>query len=429
MSDKTRHKNVQAKKIGVIGLGYVGLPLALLFVKKGFEVIGIDVDKRKVEAIHLHTSYIPDIMDDEIKAAVQSGLFTASSNYEMVKTLDVIIICVPTPLTSSHSPDLSYLINVGESLVPYLKSGQLLILESSTYPGTTRKELLPLLEKSGLQVGEGFFLAYSPERIDPGNKRLLVEEIPKVISGITDKCKEEIYQLYSLVYHQVVVVSLPEAAELTKLLENTYRFVNISFINEFAMLCEKLNLDVWEIIQAANTKPYGFTAFYPGPGIGGHCIPVDPFYLQWVAQKNGTTSQFIEISNRLNQAIIEHIIEQIKTIGMKRILIYGAAYKKDINDARESSIFPIIEKLTSAGFDISYHDPFIPQITVNGVKLQSVALTDKRIKQADCILLLTDHTDMPVQQILDSAKLVYDTRNCTQGLSGNAKVIRLGGGN
>ncbi|MBT2726219.1 nucleotide sugar dehydrogenase [Bacillus sp. ISL-75] len=431
MSEITIPADSSFKKIGVIGLGYVGLPLALLFAKKGFDVIGIDVDQRKVNSLKQHTSYIPDISNDEIKQAITSGKFTADASYQSANRVDVIIICVPTPLTSSHSPDLSYLIKVGNSLVPQLKQGQLVILESSTYPGTTRNELLPILEKSGLKTGVDFFLAYSPERIDPGNKHFTVEAVPKVISGISSCCKEQIYQLYSQIYQQVVAVSSPEAAELTKLLENTFRFINISFINEMAILCDKLHLDVWEVIDAANTKPYGFTAFYPGPGIGGHCIPVDPLYLQWVAQQNGTNSQFIELSHQLNQNIINYIVDQIMKLFPEKnayILIYGAAYKKNINDARESSIFPIIERLMGERFRVDYHDPFIPEITVNGMKMQSVELTEEQLSKADCVLLLTDHTDVPLQKIADHAKLVYDTRNMTEGLSGNAKFIRMGGG-
>lgn len=431
MLDTIKHNTAHLMKVGIIGLGYVGLPLALLFVKKGFDVIGIDIDQLKVESLEQNTSYIPDISDEEIKEASSSGKFTVSSSYLCVEMLDVIIICVPTPLTPSYTPDLNFLLDAGKSLVPHLKKGQLVILESSTYPGTTKNELLPVLEKNGFHVGTDFFLAYSPERIDPGNNLFMVDEIPKVISGVTDQCKEQIYHLYSQVYRQVFVVSSPEAAELTKLLENTFRFINISFINEMAMLCDELNLNVWEIIQAANTKPFGFTAFYPGPGIGGHCIPVDPQYLQWVAKNNGTFSQFVELSNRINQDIIHYIVDQVEAISSKknpRILIYGAAYKKDTNDPRESSIFTIIQRLNNSSFQVTYHDPFIPEITVNGVKMQSIAFTDEQIQQADCILILTNHTEIPIQKILEHAKLVYDTRNITEGLSGNAKVIRLGGG-
>ncbi|MCL6572913.1 MAG: nucleotide sugar dehydrogenase, partial [Bacillus sp. (in: Bacteria)] len=345
--------------------------------------------------------------------------------------VDALIICVPTPLTSSHTPELRYLTSVGTALVPHLKKGQLVILESSTYPGTTRNELLPILEQSGLTVGVDFFLAYSPERIDPGNKQIKIETIPKVISGISERCQEKIYNLYSQIYDQVVEVSSPEVAELTKLLENTFRFINISFINEMAILCDELQLDVWEVIKAANTKPYGFTAFYPGPGIGGHCIPVDPLYLQWVARQHGTNSQFIELSNQQNQTIIQYIVDKIEAIFPEkeaRILIYGAAYKKDINDARESSIFPIIQRLIAANFQVVYHDPFIPEITVNGVKMQSVPLSEEQLTWSDCVLLLTDHSQIPLQKIIDHAQLVYDTRNMTAGLSGKATIIRMGGG-
>lgn len=431
MLNKIKNDITQLKKIGVIGLGYVGLPLALLFVKKGFEVVGIDIDQNKIGKLKKATSYIPDVDDHELEEATLSGRFSASSNYQSVESLDVIIICVPTPLTSTHTPDLSYLYGVGKLLVPYLKKGQLVILESSTYPGTTRKELLPVLEKSGLQVGLDFFLAYSPERIDPGNKVFSVEQIPKIISGVSEKCRDNIYNLYSQIYDQVVIVSSPEAAELTKLLENTFRFINISFINEFAMLCDKLHLNAWEIIEAANTKPYGFTAFYPGPGIGGHCIPIDPIYLLWTAKQHGTNSKFIELSDQLNQYIVFYIVNQITKLfphKNSRVLIYGAAYKKNIDDARESAIFPIIRILEKSNVHVSYHDPFIPEITVDGKKMKSIPLTETQLQEVDCILILTDHSQIPIQKILDHANLVYDTRNVTNNLSGKAKVIRLGGG-
>lgn len=431
MTETTPASVPRMQKIAVIGLGFVGLPLALLIAKKGFSVIGIDVDHNKVKHLNKHVSYIPDISNQEIKEAAESGRFSAVDSYPFANQADVVIICVPTPLSEDHTPDLHYLHEVGHSLVPYLKQGQLVILESSTYPGTTRKELQPILEKSGLKAGTGFFLAYSPERIDPGNKHIPVEAIPKVISGITEQCKKQIFQLYSLIYQQVIPVSSTEAAEMTKLLENTFRFVNISFINEMAILCDQFQLDVWEIIKASDSKPYGFMAFYPGPGIGGHCIPVDPLYLQWIAQQMGASSLFIELADQVNHIIIDYITRKLTALFVEKkahILIYGAAYKKDINDVRESSIFSIIRNLTKANYQVSYHDPYIPEMTVEGAKMSSIPLTEENLGQADCVLILTDHTQIPIQFILDHAKLVYDTRNITAGLSGNAKIIRLGGG-
>lgn len=420
-----------AKKVGIIGLGYVGLPLALLFVSKNFEVIGIDANQSKVDSLNNCTSYIPDIKDSDLKNAVKSGKLCVSTDYKKIEDADVIIICVPTPLNSNHTPDLQYLISVGNQLYSHLKQGQLVILESSTYPGTTKNVLLPILEKSNLVVGKEFYLGYSPERIDPGNESLPVSKIPKVVSGITELCKDRVSEIYSEIFENIVLVSSTEAAELTKLLENTYRFINISFINELAILCDKLSLNVWEIIRAADSKPYGFSPFYPGPGIGGHCIPVDPLYLQWVAKQYGQDSEFITISDQLNHKIIQYIAQSIKDLLPKEnasVLIYGAAYKKNINDARESSIFPLIKYFESWGISVSYHDPFVPAIVAENKKYQSMPLTKELLSNSDCVLLLTDHSEIPLEKIMNYATLIYDTRNITEGKSGKAKIIRLGGG-
>jgi len=421
--------------IGVIGLGFVGLPLALLFAEKGFPVTGIDLDRNKIQMLSSGISYIPDIKSEKIEECIKKGLFRTSDDYDIVRELNVIIICVPTPLTPKHTPDLTYLDQVANELYPRLKNGQLIILESSTYPGTTKEVLQPTLEKSALKIGQNLFIAYSPERIDPGNQQFTVDNIPKVVSGVTNNCKQRIEQLYRQVFKEVIAVSSTEVAELTKLLENSFRFVNISFMNEFAMLCDALHVDAWEVIHAASTKPYGYTPFYPGPGIGGHCIPVDPLYLYWKVAQYGTDSKFIQISQEVNLRITDYVVEQIcnllpstSAVNKGNILICGVTYKKDINDVRESPVFPIIRRLNQLGYCVSYHDPHVPELVLDQKRLTSMPLSYKNLQETDCVVILTDHSNLPVPHILRHAKLVYDTRNITNGLPSKARVVRLGGG-
>ncbi|QMV40776.1 nucleotide sugar dehydrogenase [Cohnella cholangitidis] len=419
--------------IGIIGLGYVGLPLALTFIQKGHRVIGVDLDERKIRALHESKSYLPDVSNEAIRKSLADNKLLATSDYSQLTAAEALILCVPTPLTINHTPDLSYLLQVGSRLSKQLARNQLIVLESSTYPGTTREILLPLLEKSGLKVGEDYYLAYSPERINPGNSSFLFEDIPKVISGLTERCSERIFELYSTVFSRVVPLSTPEAAELTKLLENTYRFVNISFINEFAMICDKLNIDVWEVIEAAKTKPYGFSAFYPGPGIGGHCIPVDPLYLQWSANLRGTNSAFIDYSHAVNLAMPKYIVDRVKecleeSLTGKSILVIGVAYKRNINDVRESSSLSLMELLVQEGAILSYHDPYVPEVKVYGNVMKSQQLDERKLADADCVVIATDHSQLPLQSILDHATLVYDTRNSTRGRTGKARVVRYGTG-
>ncbi|MFY0543716.1 nucleotide sugar dehydrogenase [Brevibacillus sp. H7] len=429
-------KEKESTRIGVIGLGYVGLPLALLFVKKGYSVVGIEIDKDKVRRLSGEaSSYIPDISDEEIKQANDTGRFHVTTDHAEVASLDAIVICVPTPLNPYHTPDLSYLQTVAYALITSLRKDQLVVVESSTYPGTTRELLQPLLEKSGLSVGKDFFLAFSPERIDPGNKDFSIEQITKVVGGVTEECLRRVYDLYSQVFDNVLKVSSPEVAELSKLLENTYRFVNIGLINELALLCDTMKIDLWEVIEAAKTKPYGFQPFYPGPGIGGHCIPVDPLYLQWKAKQFQHRSNFIQLSHQRNQMmpiyvvnkINEHLAENGSLFGSK-ILIYGVTYKKNINDTRESAALSIIHLLQHKGAEVCYHDPFVPEFKVDGRTLKSVELSDEVLRQMDGVVILTEHSQIPVEKILDHAKFVYDARNATSGYGGKAKVVRLGGG-
>ncbi|WP_256759907.1 nucleotide sugar dehydrogenase [Cohnella sp. WQ 127256] len=421
-------------KVGIIGLGYVGLPLAFTFLQRGYSVIGVDLDESKIRALSNGQSYLPDISDETLFSYVVQKQLIVTADYASLSEVEAVIICVPTPLTPLHTPDLSYLVQVGSALSKHLKQDQLIVLESSTYPGTTREVLQPLLEKSGLKIGIDYYLAYSPERIDPGRSDYTLETIPKIISGITNRCADKVFGLYSTVFAEVVLVSSPEAAEMAKLLENSYRFVNISFINEFAMLCDKMKIDVWEVIDAAKTKPYGFKAFYPGPGIGGHCIPVDPLYLQWSANLLGSNSKFIDYAHSINISMPNYIVGRIKAsmgvsalVGMT-ILVIGVSYKRNINDTRESSALSLMKIVIQEGAHLSYSDPLVPEVTVNGETLMSLELNEQNLSEADCVVIVTDHSELPIQLILDHSKLVYDTRNITHGLSGKARIIRLGTG-
>ncbi|WP_010283352.1 nucleotide sugar dehydrogenase [Bacillus timonensis] len=424
------------QQIGVIGLGFVGLPLALLFVRNGFNVIGIDLDKRKIDSILNSRSYIEDISNEEIEVALSSGRFHASQNYDEISKLDTIIICVPTPLTNHGTPDLGYVQNVALDLYPRLKTGQLVVLESSTFPGTTREVLQPILEKSKMKIGKDLFLGYSPERIDPGNKQFKVEEVPKVVSGITENCRKQIETLYKHVFLNVVSVTSTEVAELCKLLENSYRYINISFINEMAILCDSLDIDLWEVIDASSTKPYGFSPFYPGPGVGGHCIPVDPIYLYWKAKQAGFESRYLNLAATINDEIMDYIVYRIqnslsnlKGLTGKKIIIYGMAYKKDISDYRESPSLYIMEKLAKLGAEVEYHDPFIPTLEILDQKYSSIELTEEALRSSDCFVIITDHTSIPLDFIVTHAPLIYDTRNVTKNYSHYKNIIRLGCGN
>lgn len=428
--------NHSFQKIAVIGQGYVGLPLALQFVKKGLYVIGIDVDSKKIEALHKGISYLPDVQDEEIIWSSRTGRFHPTDQYVTVSEANTVIICVPTPLNASHLPDLTLLEKALAEIAKYLRKGQLVILESSTYPGTTREVVQPLLEKgSGLAAGVDFHIGYSPERIDPGNETYKVEDIPKVVSGLTPVCLKHAQALYSNVFKQVVCVSSLEVAEMTKLLENAHRLINISFINEIATICDALNIDIWEVIEAAKTKPFGFTAYYPGPGVGGHCIPVDPLYLQWKAQKVGTMSKFIQLSDEINRSIPSYLANRVKSLLVEHgapehanILIYGAAYKKNINDVRESPVLDFIQKLVELGYSVNYHDPYIPEINVGGIIYKSVEINEGVLRKAHCVVIFTDHSEMPVNSIVTHAPLVFDTRNSTARYRDQDHVFRIGSG-
>ncbi|HOV80041.1 MAG TPA: nucleotide sugar dehydrogenase [Bacillota bacterium] len=422
-------------KVAVIGMGYVGLPLAVEQARTGFSVVGIDCDSKKVEQINSGRSYIRDVPDDIVSALTENGRLSATDRFDQLREADVIIICVPTPLNSMRQPDLSCVVSAGREVAGRLRTGQLISLESTTFPGTTRDVLLPLLESTGLTAGSDFFLAYSPERVDPGNKCYSARDISKVVGGVTPLCREIACAFYEQSLKKLVRVSSPDTAEMTKILENTYRSVNIALVNEFMILCDRMGLDVWEIIDAAATKPFGFQPFYPGPGVGGHCIPVDPVYLSWKARDFDFRMRFIDLAGEINIQALEYVVHKLtavlninkKCLNGSRILIMGVAYKKDIDDVRESPALKIIDCLLKNRADVVYHDPYVPRILLPGGRyMESVNLTESEIAGADCVLIVTDHSCVDYQAVVDHARLVLDTRNATRNVSGGGdKITRI----
>ena len=426
---------IQAKQVtlAIAGLGYVGLPLAVEFARAGIRVIGIDPDPRKVNAINAGKSYIPDVPDATVAQLVSRGRLKASTDYAVLAECDAVSICVPTPLNKTRDPDMSYVIDAATQVAAYCHADFLIVLESTTYPGTTEEILLPKLQAAGWQVGQDVFLAFSPERIDPGNAHYGVRNTPKVVGGATPACTEMATALYSLAVDQVVAVSSLRTAELVKLLENTFRAVNIGLVNEMALMCDKLNVDVWEVIEAAATKPYGYMKFTPGPGIGGHCIPIDPLYLSWKLKSLNYTARFIELADSINSRMPEHVVSLVadglnedgRALNGARVLVLGVAYKKDINDLRESPALDIITELVARKARVTYHDPWVPAIAVNGLSLQTQPLTAESLQAADCVVIATDHTSFDWGLVSANARLVIDTRNALKGRSGAARVIRL----
>lgn len=413
------------KSISVVGLGYVGLPLALEFAKAGLKVYGIEQNPKKVEMVNKGISYIDDVKSEELLEIVKEGNLTASVTFENVKHVDAVVICVPTPLGPHKEPDISYIVNVTTEIAKHLQKGQTIVLESTTYPGTTEEVVLPILEKTGLKGGEDFYLAFSPERVDPGNKKFTTKDIPKVIGGINEVSTEKAAELYSLVFPKIHKVSSPKVAEMEKLLENIFRLVNISFINELAILCEKIGIDIWEVIEAASTKPYGFMPFYPGPGLGGHCIPIDPFYLSWKAKEYDFNVRFIELAGEINDEMPKYIVHLImealnkrkKAVNGSKILVIGVAYKPNIADPRESPALKIIPLLENMGAQVEYYDPYIPEVKIENPKtkeskvMKSSMLNEGMVRDSDCVLVLTDHDNIDYSMILNNAKLIVDTRN------------------
>jgi len=429
--------------IGVIGLGYVGLPLVTEFARGGFAAIGFEVDAAKAATINSGESYIGDVPSSQVKELVDSGRLHATTNFDELKDCDAIIICVPTPLRKTKEPDVSYILAAAEEIQKRLRCGQLIILESTTYPGTTDEVLLPMLEETGLKLDQDFLLAFSPERVDPGNPQFKTHNIPKVVGGVTDDSTEAAAALYGRIVREVHAVSSARVAETAKLLENTFRAVNIGMANEMARLCYALGIDTWEVIRAAATKPFGFMPFYPGPGIGGHCIPLDPHYLSWKARQHGFDSRFIGLAEEVNSRMPEHVVQLVsdglndarKAMNGSRILLLGVAYKKDIDDVRESPALSIIDRLRSKGCDVRYHDPFVTDLTFDdahaeggGEPLSSVALTEDEIGGSDCVVIVTNHSDIDYARVIDLAPLVVDTRNALNGdmrRGSRARIIRL----
>ncbi len=406
-------------RIGVIGLGYVGLPLAVEFAKKGYRTTGIDIAVNRVQALNKGRSYVPDVPSKEIIPLVRKGLLKATTDYQALRHMDGVMVCVPTPLRKTKEPDISYIVATAEATAKYLHRYQVIILESTTYPGTTNELILPMLEKTGLKVGKDFFLGFSPERIDPSNQVYTTTTIPKVVGGITPACLGVIQLLYGQVIQKVIPVSSTRVAEMVKLLENTFRSVNIGLVNELALMCHQMGVNVWEVIEAAKTKPFGFMAFYPGPGLGGHCIPIDPLYLSWKAKLYGFDTRFIELAAQINGSMPDHVVGRVaealnsksKALKGSRILVLGVAYKRDVGDTRESPAVDIIEQLEKKGAKVSYHDPFVPHFKEEALSLRSVPLTPSRISDSDCVLIVTDHGTVDYRLVVKHAKLVVDTRN------------------
>ena len=423
-------------KIAVIGLGYVGLPLAVEKAKAGFNAIGLDHNPERVAKVNRGENYIPDILSGELAEVVKEGKLCATTDFSVIADADVVTICVPTPLDKNKQPDTSYIEGVVEQALPHLHAGQLIVLESTTYPGTTEEIIKPRIESRGFKVGQDIFLAFSPERVDPGNKRYKVANTPKVVGGVTQKCTELAKTLYEQVLDgKVFSASSPRVAEMTKLLENIFRIVNISLVNELALLCEQMGIDIWEVIAAAKTKPFGFMAFYPGPGLGGHCIPLDPFYLSWKAKEYNFTTRFIELAGQINDAMPYHVVGRVgellndagKPIRGAKILLLGMAYKKDIDDLRESPALKIAHLLFKQGADLAYHDPLIPVVDQLELNLSSVELSDEIVSSQDLVIITTGHTNVDYKMVVDHASLILDTRNATHGLH-YEHVFRLGVG-
>lgn len=431
-------------KVAIIGLGYVGLPLAVAFGRGGVPVIGVELSPHKVDELNAGRSYIPDVPAADIVELVARQLLCATTDYDRVREADSIFICVPTPYDAAKAPDLSYIVSAARSIAPRLRAGQLVVLQSTTYPGTTDEVVLPILEQSGLKAGVDFDLAFSPERIDPGNTRFNAINTPKVVGGVTGRATERAAALLRRIGAPVEIVSSARAAEMTKLLENIFRSVNIALVNEIALLCERMGMNVWEVIRAASTKPFGFMPFYPGPGVGGHCIPIDPLYLSWKAREYDFHTNFIDLAAEVNEGMPYHVVDLIahglseRGRGLKgsRVLVLGVAFKRDIDDPRNSPAERVIELLLRRGAEVTYHDPHVPQYMIGPDVfhrqqrgLQSVELSDEALTTADCVVIISGHRAVDYQRVLDRASLVVDTCHATAGLSADAgRLIRLGDG-
>jgi UDP-N-acetyl-D-glucosamine dehydrogenase len=419
-------------RIGVLGLGYVGLPLAVEFSKTGFSVTGFEVDPNRIRTLLDGQSYIADVPSSEVRAIVDKKRFTVTTNFTRLNAMDVIIICVPTPLSKAKDPDISYIAKATEAIAKGLHRQQLIVLESTTYPGTTREFMLPILEAQGLKVGKDFFLAFSPERIDPGNKQFHLTNTPKVVGGITADCGELAALLYSQVVDQVIPVSSAEAAEMVKILENTFRSVNIGLVNELALICDRLHLNVWEVIRAASTKPYGFMPFYPGPGLGGHCIPIDPLYLSWKMKSLNFSARFIELAGDVNSHMPDFVVEKTtlalnqrkKAVNGSRILLLGVSYKANVSDMRESPALDVMHLLLKLGADVNFHDPYVKAVEIDGQRFNGKPYSQALLKSMDAVIVTTAHNAFNPAEILQHAPLVIDTRNIAVG-SQASNLVRL----
>jgi UDP-N-acetyl-D-glucosamine dehydrogenase len=421
--------------IGVIGMGYVGLPLAVEFGRVGFKVIGIDIDQEKTRIINSGRSHIDDIKDYQVKELTDLKRLKCTTDFSVLKDIDCVTIAVPTPLNKTKDPDVSFILSAVSEIKKYLRPGQLIVLESTTYPGTTEELIMPMLEERGFKIGHDFFLAFSPERVDPGNVKYSTHNTPKVVGGVTPNCLKTAQTLYQQVITDVIPVSSTRAAEMVKLLENTFRSVNIGLVNEVALMCDRLQIDVWEVIDAAATKPFGFMPFYPGPGLGGHCIPIDPHYLSWKLRSLNYYARFIELAGDINSRMPEYVVEKIrlalnshkKSLKGSKVLILGVAYKKDISDVRESPALDIIKLLERDGAQVSYNDPYVRELILDGgKKYKSMYINARSISSSDCVAIVTNHSDYKYQWIVDKAKLVVDTRNSTKRVkNGRNKIFKL----
>lgn len=430
---KTKIKNREAV-VGVVGLGYVGLPIVMITTQAGFRTVGFDIDNKKVESLQKGESYIHHIPSDDIKKLRDGGLFEATTNYKQLAEVDAILICVPTPLNEFREPDLSAVDATADAIAETLRKGQLVVLESTTYPGTTEERIRPRLEEKGFKAGEDFFLTYSPEREDPGRKDYTTRTIPKVFGGTTPNCLDAGMTLYHCIFETVVPVSSTQAAELTKLLENIFRSVNIALVNELKMLCDRMGIDVWEVIGAASTKPFGYQPFYPGPGLGGHCIPIDPFYLTWKAREYEFSTRFIELAGEVNTGmpryVVGKLVETLAKSGVlikdAKILVLGVAYKKDVDDVRESPALKVVELMQEWNMNVSYHDPYIPvypKVRHGDLGLSSVPLTEETLKNSDAVFILTDHNCIDYQWVTEHSSIVVDTRNATKDVVNHREKI------
>src|SRR5579875_2711000 len=431
LQQKIRSKTA---RVGVVGLGYVGLPLAVEFANAGFEVIGIDVQQSKVDLINRGESYVKDVDNATILPLIESGKLRATTDFSVIRDLDTVDICVPTPLRKTKDPDMSYVVAARDAIAEHLHPGLLVMLESTTYPGTTDELVLPMLESRGLKVGQDFFLCFSPERVDPGNANFHTRNIPKVVGGITPLCTEMGALFYQQALERVVPVSSTRVAEMVKLLENTFRMINIGLVNEIALMCDRMGINVWEVIEAAATKPFGFMPFYPGPGLGGHCIPIDPFYLSWKTKQSGIEARFIELAGYINGQMPHFVVDKIqnalndhcKPLKGSRVHLLGVAYKRDIDDVRESPALDIIHLLEKRGAQVSYSDPFVPRLRADGFLRHAMEALDagEGCAQADCVVIVTDHRSFDYAAVVERSRLIVDTRNALKGCV-SPKIVRL----